>query len=183
MRKVIWIAAAGLWAIWGCGNGSSGPGGGVGGTGGGGAAGGAGGGLPDDCNLPACMADLMLGCAPSGACTQQMGTGLSLAMCFDNGVKAIMSYDLAAGTSILVSQGGVTCYTMASVPSSGALLVKNAAGVSVGTVAKDGDGNNVVTCAGDSPVVLTSACDATVIGQASSGDPSVFACSDGTCVP
>lgn len=180
MRNMIAMLALGGLALAACGGSGSPPATGAGGSGGlgnGGAGGGGGEGIPPDCNMPACLAGLMSNCMPAGSCTAEMGAGFAYNLCFSNGVNMII--DLASGA--VAKKDNAICWSTI-LAASGAMAVKDSTGVTLGTVTQDKDGNTVVTCTGGSPVILTSACDATGIGQVTSLG-AASNCGQGACTP
>lgn len=147
---------------------------------------GGGGGLPDGCNMPACYADLLAMCAPSGTCViQQDVSTWDTNVCYANGVKIHSVTDATTGLlTLTVKNSHGICYsreqltTVTTVANDGGstpmtMTIRNPAGVVVGTVTSSSATNSVVTCTGSAPVTLNSAC--------FSGDSGT--CAKGGCTP
>lgn len=167
-------------------SGSSGKGGSSGSSGTGGSSGSSG-----NCTVPACLADLTADCTPTGACVEQQSDATDFSMpftdaiCYDNGVAALVSLDFATGNLVVtVSKNGDTCFSEEAVvdTSSGTasdLTVKDASGKTVATVSNDADGNSVISCGGKTYTVDAS-CDSTMAGMMGGTTDS---CTMGTCTP
>jgi hypothetical protein len=188
MRTFGTFLAVGILALAaGCGGSSStgidGGGGAAGGGGGGaGGAGGGGGGSAGACNYPSCLASIATTCEPSGTCVDQTdATTLATNTCYSNGVKELLTFNLATGAvTVTYKNGSTTCYSIvaagATTGTSYTLTVKNAAGATIATGTSDGT-TTTVTCTGGAPVTLNSSCSAASAGTSTSN------CTTGTCTP
>jgi len=109
------------------------------------------------------------------------------AICYDNGVAALVSFDFSTGDlTVTVSKNGDTCFSEEAVvdASTGAasdLTLKDASGKTVATVASDADGNTVISCGGKT-YTLDASCDSTMAPGMMMGGTSDM-CTMGTCVP
>jgi hypothetical protein len=118
-----------------------------------------GGGAPSgECTVPQCLIDLVAGCEPEGACTQAINidpsnpdpTDISVAICWENGVKAGME-GLASDTAVFEYQkDGDVCYTAEFPVQSSTtteISFKDASGQLVATEIVDNESNTVtITC-------------------------------------
>ena len=156
--------------------GSSGGTSGSAGAAGGGSSGTAAGGATGSCGnaVPACVADVLSGCNPSGACTTSARTvsttGFSSATCYANGVKreSTTTIDTSTGgytSTTVVTKSGATCYSYDALANTGGasgsdavtFTFKNVQGATIGTLdeSKDAGGNTIykVTCGGQTATV------------------------------
>lgn len=132
--------------------------------------------IPSDCNLPACYANLISNCAPGGGCVEEQ-LATSDHVCYANGVKALSDYDAASGNQVMTfKKDGTTCHSLTLDSTSGAFIIKDSSGKTVGTIQRSSTGATMVTCSGQDPVTLSSACDA----EGSAYDPGVV-CTAGAC--
>lgn len=113
----------------------------------------------ETCNIPACLANIMAGCMPSGNCTQATDASGVTNKCYDNGVKTGTSITIATmGFTMTAKNATSTCYSVEGTIS--ALTFKDGSGTVVGTGSADmGTGTVTVTCTGGQPVALNSGCD------------------------
>ena len=147
-----------------------------------GAAGGSGGrgtgGTGGACNASPCslaLYNLVQSCAPSGACTFQIGSTM-IATCYANGVKVFTS--IADNSVRLTKPDGTTCLTETVVPSASdpttfEITYKDASGATLATGTSNSSGI-VLTCDGQS-------FDPTTCPSGSGGAGGSPSCVQGTC--
>lgn len=150
-----------------------------------------GGGAPaGECTAPQCLIDLVTGCEPEGACTQGINfdptnpdpTDISIAICWENGVKAGMEGLGTGDTAVFEYQkNGDTCYT-AEFPiestTTSEIYFKDASGQLVATEVVDQESNTVtITCEDGGESVTYSPDDCG--GEQQAGDqPDTSECAD-----
>jgi hypothetical protein len=175
--------------------------------GGGGGASGGGGGAPAICASFACLQtvqDLMTGCVGGGACVSQndlVSTPMTLARCYDNGVKTLItittttdSSNYTSATTTKVKKGANLCYTRNNTTvtpmqaDAGAFVsmditTLDSSGTLVATAHVDANAVTTVTCPGGAPTVLPASCGVSplVISGSFFVDASGPACTSGTC--
>jgi hypothetical protein len=204
MRKALLIVVTGiLTGLFSCGGSEtppSGNGGGASGTGGvtsmGGSTANPTGGsvIPAGCNLPACLANVMQGCIPSGTCVEQSSGLMDSNVCYSNGVKEIMKMNMntttmTADMSLTYKKDNAVCYSF-SLPMTSqtttnpTINVKNAAGTTVAIMSVDSATDKVtVTCTGGAAVVINDKCDQSAIPDVSGLGGDTDTCTQGTCTP
>ena len=131
----------------------------------------------DACNVPACLGDAMIGCVPSGPCTQASSATLATDKCFESGVKTETQLAIATMSFSMVAKNATsTCYSLGG-PFS-AFSVKDGSGTEIGTGSVDMTTLVItLTCNGGQPVVLNAACN--YIADAL--NPMSSTCTAGTC--
>jgi len=136
------------------------------------------GGSGGSCNYPPCLARLIIGCEPAGACVQQMDPDtFATVTCYANGVKTIATVDVfssPAAVKVTFTKNGTTCFSLTGTTAdltNPTYVLLDPLGRSVGTVTTDSLDRTVVTCNGGAPVILDSSCDI-----------ESETCTDGICV-
>jgi hypothetical protein len=177
------------------GGGVGGAGGGAGGTGATGGSGGAGGGNgggggssdggASACTIP-CLADVVAGCVPAGACVWQGTVLTGLNTCYANGVMTTLMFGTEALVLTYRRADGSPCYSIESIADlvtrSATFVYKDATGATIGTGEVD-DVSRKFTfmCGGESHDLGTSGCGSLPptpgAGAGASGDR----CSEGVC--
>jgi hypothetical protein len=159
----------------GAGNGAGGGGGGAasggpgaaGGAGNGSGGGGGGGGAVDGGGVPACtipcLADIVGGCVPGGACVQQGTVVSGLNTCYANGVMTTLMFGTEALVLTYRKPGGAACYSIETLADALAqratYTYKDASGTTIGTGAVDAVSRTFTfTCDGQSYDLGTSGC-------------------------
>ena len=136
------------------------------------------GGSGGSCNYPPCLARLIIGCEPAGACVQQMDPDtFATVTCYANGVKTIATVDVfssPAAVKVTFTKNGTTCFSLTGTTAdltNPTYVLLDPLGRSVGTMTTDSLDRTVVTCNGSAPVILDSSCDI-----------ESETCTDGICV-
>jgi hypothetical protein len=168
--------------------GAAGTGAGGGGAGGGGSGGGAldgGDGGASACTIP-CLADVVAGCVPAGACVWQGTVLTGLDTCYANGVMTTLMFGTEALVLTYRRADGSPCYSIESIADvvtrSATFVYKDATGATIGTGEVD-DVSRKFTfrCGGESYDLGTSGCGSLPptpgAGAGASGDR----CSEGVC--
>lgn len=149
---------------------------------------------PMVCKFPKCVATLMIGCEPQGACVQQRaggggGGGGGNNVCYANGVKFIQSMVFngmgggATNVTRVTRADGTLCYSMESSGggrnggNGGLIVYRGPTGAMVATASLDQQ-FLAVACPGEPPQVVASSCQPGLSGGRGGGPT----CGQGMCM-
>jgi hypothetical protein len=153
------------------------------------------GGVPVDvatasCYFPRCYAALVEDCAPQGRCVMSgtsVAGGTANAVCFDNGVKGLVTSTFIASSRIISTKetwknpSGI-CYSLepsSRGPSSVSYTMRDGAAAVLATVTTDDATNTMTfTCNDEAPVIVSVACAG---GPSSTRNGRLSQCTRGDC--